>query len=206
MARSASPFRGRAGQIATRGAVGGVLRIEARHELGHDPGHQTLVPLGCVYAGSGLSLAIDRAARAARMNARVVSGAAAVLFALIFGASVVQRRVVFRTPETGTLADAPAIAAYLLASLRAGDRIVVMNPSDLPLDYYLLRRGGRRLDEINASGGSGRAFVVVNPRHLQTLEMVKERAREVPWALLVPDGAPVDFQPETVHVFRLADR
>lgn len=165
-----------------------------------------LVPLGCVYAGAGLSLAIDRVASAARVNARVTSGAVAVLFALVFGASVVQRRVVFRTPETGTLADAPAIAAYLLATMRDGDRIVVRNPSDAPLDYYLLRRGGRRLGEINARAASGRVFVVVNPRHLQTLELVKEGARDVPWASLVPDGAPVDFQPETVHLFRRADR
>jgi hypothetical protein len=129
-----------------------------------------------------------------------------VLFALVFGASVVQRRVVFRTPETGTLADAPAIAAYLLATVRTGDRIVLMNLSGPPLDYYLLRRGGRRLVEINARAGSGRVFVVVNPRHLQTLDAVKKSARDVPWTSLVPDGPPVDFQPETVHVFRVAGR
>jgi len=77
-----------------------------------------------------------------------------------------------------------------------------MNPSDPPLDYYLLRRGGRRLDEINGRAGAGRVFVVVNPKHLQTLEAVQANASEVPWSRLVPDGAPVEFHPETVYRFR----
>jgi len=163
-----------------------------------------LVPLFCVFAGRGIALGVAWAAR--RTPARVSTACAtiALVLAVLFGASVVHRRVVFRTPETGTLADAPAIADYLLGALREGDRIVVMNPSDPPLDYYLLRRGGRRLDEINAraAAGEGRVFVVVNPKHLQTLPVVQAGAPDVPWSELTPDGAPVEFQPETVYRFR----
>jgi len=118
---------------------------------------------------------------------------------------VVERRVVFRTPETGTLADAPAIARYLLGVLREGDRVVVMSPSDAPLDYYLLRRGNRRLDDFDARSDSGRVYVVVNPKHLQTLAAVQANARDVGWADLVQDGPPKEFQPETVYRFRVRE-
>jgi hypothetical protein len=157
-----------------------------------------------VFAGRGIALGVAWAARRTPARVPTACAAVAVLFALVFGASVVWRRVVFRTPETGTLADAPAIARYLLGELREGDRIVVMNPTDPPLDYYLLQRGGRRLDEINAraGAGTGRVFVVVNPKHLQTLNAVEADARDVPWSELAQDGAPVEFQPETVYRFR----
>jgi hypothetical protein len=89
---------------------------------------------------------------------------------------------VLRTVETGTLADAPEIASYLLERLRIGDRIVVRNPSDHVLDYYLWRSGGRRLREINARPATGRVFVVVEPRHLQTLESVQSIEPRLPWA------------------------
>jgi len=161
-----------------------------------------LVPLFCVFAGRGLALAVAWAVRRTPTRAAVACAVAALLFAIAFGVSVVERRVVFRTPETGTLADAPLIARYLLGELRTGDRVVVMNPSDPPLDYYLLRRRGPSLAEINARAGSGRVFVVVNPKHLQTLAAVEAEAPDVRWSALVPDGPPVEFQPETVYRFR----
>jgi 4-amino-4-deoxy-L-arabinose transferase-like glycosyltransferase len=161
-----------------------------------------LVPLFCVFAGRGMALVAEWVALRTSVRVSAACATVAVLFALVFGVSVVQRRVVFRTPETGTLADAPSIARYLLGELHPGDRIVVMNPSDPPLDYYLLRIGKRRLDEINARGGAGRVFVVVNPKHLQTLAAVQAGARDVPWPELVQDGSPVEFQPETVYRFR----
>jgi hypothetical protein len=162
-----------------------------------------LVPLFCVFAGRGLALGVEWAARRTPARASAACATIAALFAIVFGASVVQRRVVFRTPETGTLADAPTIARYLLGELREGDRIVVMNPSDPPLDYYLLRSGGRRLDEINARAGAGRVYVVVNPKHLQTLAAVQANARDVRWSELVQDGPPMEFQSETVYRFKM---
>lgn len=163
-----------------------------------------LVPLGCVYAGSGLAMAIGWLARRARVEARAACAAAALIVAVLGGASEMRSRAVFRTPETGTLVDAPDIAAYLLARIRPGDRIVVANPSGPSLDYYLLRRGGRRLAEINAKAGRGRVFVVVNPSHLQTLATVQASEPDVPWSTLVPEGPPASFAPETLHAFRFA--
>jgi hypothetical protein len=164
-----------------------------------------LVPLFCVFAGRGIALGVDWIAR--RTPARVPAACAmvALLFALVFGASVVRRRVVFRTPETGTLADAPEIARYLLGELRPGDRIVVLNPSDPPLDYYLLRLGNRRLHDFDARSDGGRVYVVVNPKHLQTLAAVQANARDVRWADLVQDGPPKEFQPESVYRFRVRE-
>jgi len=162
-----------------------------------------LIPPFCLFAGRGLALGVAWLARRSPERVPAACATVALLFAIVFGASVVQRRVVFRTPETGTLADAPMIVRYLLGDMREGDRIVVMNPSDPPLDYYLLRIGDRRLDEINARAGAGRVYVVVNPKHWQTLAAVQANAREVPWQTLVQDGPAVEFQPETVYRFRV---
>jgi hypothetical protein len=163
-----------------------------------------LVPLFCVYAGRGIALVAQWLSRRRPERVPAVCALAALAWATVFGVSVVMRRPVFRTPETGTLADAPEIARYLLAELKDGDRVVALSPSDPPLDYYLLRRGGRRLDEINARAGrtGGRVYVVVNPKHLQTLAAVQAAAHEVSWADLVADGPPVEFVPERVYRFR----
>jgi hypothetical protein len=45
-------------------------------------------------------------------------------------------------------------------------------------------------------------FVVVNPRHLQTLATVQRFRRDFDWRELVPAGPPVAFVPESVFVFR----
>ena len=164
-----------------------------------------LMPLFCVFAGRGLALGVGWVVRRTPARAPAACAAVALLFAIVFGASVVQRRVVFRTPETGTLADAPAIARHLLGELRPGDRIVVMNPSDPPLDYYLLRIGNRRLDDFRVRSDGGRVYVVVNPKHLQTLAAVQANTRDVRWADLVQDGPPKEFQPETVWRFRVRE-
>jgi hypothetical protein len=165
-----------------------------------------LVPLGCMYAGMGLAFTVNRLASLGRLEPRTVCGAVALIFAILFGASTVRSRVVFRSPETGTLVDAPDIATHLLARLRPGDRIVVDNPCGPPLDYYLLRRGNRRLDEINARADHGRVFVVVNPRHLQTLQSVQASAPDMPWSELVVEEPAVAFPPASVHTFRYATR
>ena len=161
-----------------------------------------LVPLGCAYAGIGLALAVRRLASVRRIDAHAACAAMALLVAGLIAATAIRSRAVLRTLETGTLADAPEIATYLLDRLHPGDRIVVRNPSDHPLDYYLLRRGGRRLREINAGPATGRVFVVVEPRHLQTLQTVQRIEPGLPWSELAAPMPADTFASARVFTFR----
>jgi hypothetical protein len=161
-----------------------------------------LVPLGCIYAGIGLSLLIARVAAWSRIDPLTTSAGAAVVFAGVFGAMTIRSGVIVRSPETGTLLDAASIASHLITNVRPGDRIVAQSPSGPSLDYYLLVLGGERSDQINARASRGRVFVVVNPRHLQTMETVRADQRNVPWSELVEDGPPVRFPWSVVHTLR----
>jgi hypothetical protein len=163
-----------------------------------------LVPLGCVYAGMGFALAVRWLASVRRVDARATCAVVALVVAGTVATKAIRSRAVLRTVETGTLADAPEIATFLLDRLRDGDRVLVRNPSDHILDYYLLRRGHRRLGEINARPGSGQVYVVVEPRHLQTLETVQSLRPSLPWSELVA-RIPVDTFPSArVYTFHLA--
>ena len=161
---------------------------------------QFFIPLACIYIAVGTRVLLERLGRVAepRRAMNVMTCAIVPLFA----AHTVLARTVFRAPESGTLVDAPQIADYLLAKLRPGDQIAFQTPSGPPLDYYLVRKGGRQAAQINAGSGRGRVFVVVNPRHLQTLASVQKFRRDFTWTELVPAGAPVAFVPESVFVFR----
>jgi Dolichyl-phosphate-mannose-protein mannosyltransferase len=161
-----------------------------------------LVPLGCAYAGMGLAVVVRRLASGGRIEVPSACAIVALLLAGTIGAMAIRSRAVLRTVETGTLADAPAIARYLLERLRIGDRIVVRNPSDHVLDYYLWRSGGRRLSEINARTATGRVFVVVEPRHLQTLETVQSIEPRLPWAELAASIPADTFASARVYTFR----
>jgi hypothetical protein len=163
-----------------------------------------MVPLACVYVAIGMRLAVARLARAGGWDSGLVTRVLACALMVVIGVQTVRARPVFRSPETGTLVDGPQIADYLLATMRQGDEIAVVNPCIPTLDYYLLRKSGRRLGDINAQAARRRLFVVVNPRHLQTLDGVKAIKRDLPWPELVPDGPPVSFAPESVFVFRYA--
>jgi hypothetical protein len=150
----------------------------------------------------GLSMLILRLSTWTRTDPRTASAGAAVLFAAAFAAITIRSGVVVRTPETGTLLDAPAIAAHLIATVRQGDRIVAQSPSGPSLDYYLLMLGGERSDQINARATRGRVFVIVNPRHLQTMQTVRMDQKDVPWSELVEDEPPVRFPWSVVHTLR----
>jgi hypothetical protein len=150
----------------------------------------------------GFSILIVRLSTWARTDPVTASAGAAVLFAGVFGATTIRSGVVVRTPETGTLLDAPAIAAHLIATMRPGDRIVAQSPSGPSLDYYLLMLGGKRSDQINAQATRGRVFVIVNPRHLQTMQTVRMDQKDVPWSDLVEVEPPVRFTWSVVHTLR----
>jgi len=139
---------------------------------------------------------------AGRIEVQSACAIVALFLAGAIAATAIRSRAVLRAVETGTLADAPEIASYLLARLRIGDRIVVRNPSDHVLDYYLWRSGGRRLREINARPATGRVFVVVEPRHLQTLESVQSVEPRLPWAKLAASIPADTFASARVYTFR----
>lgn len=161
-----------------------------------------LVPLACVYVAIGTSVVSARLSRALGWKPERLTFAATAALMLVIGGYTFATRAIFRSPESGTLIDAPQIADYLLATMRRGDAIAVASPCVGPLEYYLLRHGGRRIAEINAEAGGGRVFVVVNPRHLQTLSDVQAVRHEFPWSQMAPEGPPVSFDPEFVYVFR----
>jgi len=161
-----------------------------------------LVPLACAYAGMGLALVVRRLVSGGRIEVQSACAIVALFLAGAIAATAIRSRAVLRAVETGTLADAPEIASYLLARLRIGDRIVVRNPSDHVLDYYLWRSGGRRLREINARPATGRVFVVVEPRHLQTLETVESIEPGLPWSELAARMPADTFASARVYTFR----
>lgn len=163
---------------------------------------QFIVPLACVYIAMGVRAALAPVARG--RDPRFATNLLACVVVPLFAANTVLTRTVFRAPESGTLVDAPQIAEWLLANMRPGDQIAYATPSGPPLDYYLVRMGGRPASAVNAGSGRGRVFVVVNSRHLQTLESVQRFRREFPWNEMVPSGAPVSFAAESVFVFRYA--
>ena len=161
---------------------------------------QFVVPLACVYIAIGTRVVLVSLPRG--REPRLAMNALACVIVPALAAYTVLTRSVFRAPESGTLVDAPQIADYLLANMRPGDRIAYQTPSGPSLDYYLVRKGGRPAARVNADSGRGRVFVVVNPRHLQTLAGVQKFRRDFDWTELVPAGAPVSFDPESVFVFR----
>ena len=163
-----------------------------------------LVPLGCAYAGMGLALAVRQLASVRRIEVSAACAVMALFVAGALGATAIRSRAVLRTLKTGTLADAPEIATYLLERLRPGDHVLVRNPSDHCLDYYLLRRGGRRLQEINARPATGRVFVVVEPRHLQTLETVQRLEPGLHWSELTLLTPADTFTSARVYTYRFA--
>lgn len=161
---------------------------------------QYLVPLACVYVAVGARSLLASLVQGRAQRLALEALACAIVPAL--AAYTVITGSVFRAPESGTLVDAPQIADYLLANMRPGDRIAYQTPSGPSLDYYLVRKGGRPAAQVNADSGRGRVFVVVNPRHVQTLASVQKFRRDFDWQELLPAGAPVSFDPESVFVFR----
>jgi hypothetical protein len=161
-----------------------------------------LVPLGCIYVALGAHFILAALVRAPQRT--LATNLLTCALVPVLAVHMVVNRTVFRAPESGTLVDAPQIAEYVLANLRTGDRIIVQSPSGPPLDYYMVRKGGQRMNKVNAAADRGRTFVVVNPRHLQTLASVQAYRSDLPWGEMVPDGKPVSFAPESVFVFRYA--
>jgi len=144
-----------------------------------------LAPLGALYAGIGLAVIAGGITQRMRIRPGVMTAVSSVTLLVAVGASVLRSGVVFRSDETDWigLKEAPAVAKYLRNALQAQDRLVVVDVG-VPIGYYLLRSGGRRLDDYAAPTRTGRLVVVVNTAHEQTLDLVRQRRPEVPWETL----------------------
>jgi hypothetical protein len=135
-------------------AIGCVLVLVAVHRVPYTRVWLFLLPLAALWAGLGLTSAVSRLGRVTYL------GAPALALGLAF--SVVARRSVLTSRETGTLRDAAAITAYLAPMLKPGDRVMTTVPGTLPLEYAFIRA---RLSNSHLKGppnSTGALYVVVN--------------------------------------------
>lgn len=147
-----------------------------------------LAPLACIYVGAGLAVAARALSSGSVPREAALSRVGALLLVAAMGIHALRDRVILNSEETDYygLREAPQVARFLLPRLRAGDRVVSFTTTGLPLDFYFMTLGGRRLAEFDSSSGAlqGRVFVIVNERHGQTLESVEGRRRDVAWDAL----------------------
>jgi hypothetical protein len=148
------------------------------------------VPFACLFAGAGLDEIIRLVSRSAQAQAaareRVLAAAAVVIIVGALAVQNFQYQVVRESEETDYygLREASSVAHFLLPQLRPGDRVVAARTTGLPLDYYLLRLGRRRLAEFDSGAVDGRVFVIVNERHRQGLATLEGMRADIPWASL----------------------
>ena len=155
----------------------------------------SIVPLGCIVAGSGLAMLLQL------LSARRLVAASSLLLCIGIATHTYRQRIIFDSPETNLfgLRDAEQIARFAVASLRPGDQLVAVGLTTAPLEYYLLAIAGRRLDDVATATKSGRILVVVNQRHHQTFASVTQRRRDVPWTAFAPPGLLRQFSDATVY-------
>jgi hypothetical protein len=119
------------------------------------------LPLYLLTASAGLVL-LGRRFKSSRWHSIAVPVAAMALSALLTGKAVASQAV-YHSEDTSTFRDAPEVAAFLAGELRPGDRVLVVPPADLILEYYLnmLRfdAGGLLYSDFSAR----RYLVVVKP-------------------------------------------
>jgi hypothetical protein len=98
-----------------------------------------LLPLYLMTAAAGIVFLVGRVLRSRRYSA-VVAVAAVAACASLAGAAVASQSV-YRSEDTSTFRDAPEVADFLEGRLGPGDRLLVVPPADLILEYYLNREG-----------------------------------------------------------------
>ncbi len=174
----------RAKRLTLLGAVtcwSALLLLWSRHA---PPGRVFLflVPLLCVYAGLGTAAFAARIAERLRLNAAPITLALATVLVIVMGVIPIAQRAVFTSEETDWygLRDAPAVASYLLTELHDGDRLVTVEIGP-PLGYYLQTLGGKPIETFTGADRRGRIVVVTNADHQQTVPIIEQSHREVPW-------------------------
>ncbi|MEJ7810310.1 MAG: hypothetical protein WKG32_07835 [Gemmatimonadaceae bacterium] len=123
-------------------------------------------------AGSGLALVAGGSNRAQSKLAGRGRALLPVLLALALATSVYRSRAVYLSDDTGTLREAPAIAAWLGDRLAPADAVVTDAASGNTLRYYFARRGVPMSHLTQPAAVADRVYAVVNWRLAQTMDSV----------------------------------
>jgi FtsH-binding integral membrane protein len=134
-----------------------------------------VAPIVCILAGIGLASLVRLLVRSTTVQ-RIIVDAIAVLLAVVLGTWEATQRVIDESEETDWIGfrDAPQVARFLLAELRPTDRLALAEIGP-PLDYYFFTLGKRHVREFTTKANPSRVLLVVNERHRQTLEYVRNR-------------------------------
>ncbi len=150
-----------------------------------------LAPLLCIYAGIGVSRITGWLSRRFAVGEQPLVVVAALLLSLGIGATTIARRTVFNDNESVEFVAGPAVAKYLLAESRPGDRLIVSNMVSPEVDYYLYTLGSRRFGDLEAPSRSARMLIIINDRESQTPATVQAERPDVDWSRY---GAPVELR------------
>jgi hypothetical protein len=118
-----------------------------------------LLPLYLLTAAAGLLFAVG-SLRDRPWFQVAVTIASVALCASLAGEAVASRAV-YRSEDTSTFRDAPAVAAFLERRIRPGDRVLAAPPADQILEYYLDAAGFDAGRILYQRFQARRAFAVV---------------------------------------------
>jgi 4-amino-4-deoxy-L-arabinose transferase-like glycosyltransferase len=141
-----------------------------------------LAPLLCIYIGVGVSRVAALASQKFPVAQQMLVAAGALLLALGIGGATVARRTIFDNDESVGFVAGPAVAQYLLAESRPGDRLIVGNFVSPEVDYYLFAQGRKRFGDMEAPSRTQRVLFVLNERQGQTTSMVQTERPDVDWS------------------------
>ncbi|MBI3466949.1 MAG: glycosyltransferase family 39 protein [Planctomycetes bacterium] len=135
-----------------------------------------LAPWWLLLAGGGAAVVLRGLERWIRVRAET---AAAVLAMAIVGAGAVfmfTHRVPYFREEKDLPRDVPAVAQYLAGRLQPGHRLLVLNPYDKPLEYYLVKHCVPLHADIALNGRPqpGETVWLVKPKDLSPREALKQ--------------------------------
>jgi hypothetical protein len=150
-----------------------------------------LAPLLCIYIGIGVARLATTLSQKLRVADQGIVAAIALLFAVGISAATIVRRTIFENDESVGFVAGPAVADYLLAEARPGDRLIVGNFVSPEVDYYLFVKGGKRFGDLEAPSRSDRILFILNERQSQTPSSTQLERPDVDWTKY---GTPVQLR------------
>jgi hypothetical protein len=158
-----------------------------------------LLPLCCICVGIGVAQVAGWLSRTSRVGEPVLVAATALVMALGLSVSTVVRRTVLEDDDSVGFIAGPAVARYLLAEARPGDRIVVSNFVSPEVDYYLFTQGGRRFADLEAPSRSDRLLLIANERVSQSPQTIQAERPDLDWSRFEPPAPLRKFERASVH-------